>query len=118
MENVIEEVKAEATKVETKVKTVAEAVVADVKEEASKVEPKAKAALVQVSADEKLFLSDTELEFLKTQMEIQRLTKIAEAKSKSYTDYIEGLYKKYALTKVEYLFDGGVRAFKAIESKL
>ena len=104
IETVIEgEVKA----VETKVETVAEAVVA-------KVEEKIKAALVNIVADEKLFLREAELEYLKAQMEIQRLSKLAEAKSKSYTDYIESLFVKYSLTKAEYVFDGAVNAFKKL----
>ena len=104
IETVIEgEVKA----VETKVETVAEAVVA-------KVEEKIKAALVNIVADEKLFLREAELEYLKAQMEIQRLSKLAEAKSKSYTDYIESLFVKYGLTKAEYVFDGAVNAFKKL----
>ena len=116
--NAVDEVKAEVAKVETEVKTVAEAVVADVKEEIAKVEPKIKAATVAVSTDEKLFLREAELEFLKAQMEIQRLTKITEAKSKDYQTFVESLFKKYALDKAEYIFDGSVNVFKAIEKKL
>ena len=104
IETVIE---GEVKTVETKVETVAEAVVA-------KVEEKIKAALVNIVADEKLFLREAELEFLKAQMEIQRLSKVAEAKSKSYTDYIESLFVKYGLTKAEYVFDGAVNAFKKL----
>lgn len=104
IETVIE---GEVKTVETKVETVAEAVVA-------KVEEKIKAALVNIVADEKLFLREAELEFLKAQMEIQRLSKVAEAKSKSYTDYIESLFVKYGLTKAEYMFDGAVNAFKKL----
>lgn len=105
---------AEATKVETKVKNVAEAVVADVKAEVAKVEPAVKKAVVEISTEEKLFLSDAELEFMKANLEIQRLTKITEAKSKAYMDYVEGLFKKYGLTKATHLFDGAVRAFKSL----
>ena len=104
IETVIE---GEVKTVETKVETVAEAVVA-------KVEEKIKAALVNIVADEKLFLREAELEFLKAQMEIQRLSKVAEAKSKSYTDYIESLFVKYGVTKAEYVFDGAVNAFKKL----
>jgi hypothetical protein len=92
------------------VKSVAEAVVA----EAAKVEEAVKAALVQITADEKLFLREAELEFLKAQMEIQRLTKLAEEKSKAYTAYIEQLFVKYGITKVEYVFDGAVNSFKKL----
>ena len=100
-------IEGEVKTVETKAETVAEAVVA-------KVEEKIKAALVNIVADEKLFLREAELEFLKAQMEIQRLSKVAEAKSKSYTDYIESLFVKYGLTKAEYVFDGAVNAFKKL----
>jgi hypothetical protein len=104
IETVIEgEVKA----VETKVETVAEAVVA-------KVEEKIKAAIVEIKAEEQLVLRTLELDFLKLQMELQRLSKLAEAKSKAYTDYIENLFVKYALTKVEYVFDGAINAFKKL----
>jgi hypothetical protein len=107
--------------VEGEAKSVAEAVVAEaakvegeVKAEVAKVEAVVKAALVQITADEKLFLREAELEFLKAQMEIQRLTKLAEEKSKAYTAYIENLYKTYAITKVEYVFDGAVNVFKKL----
>ena len=115
IETVIEgEVKA----VEAKAETVAAAVVAGVEAKVEavveKVEAVVKAALVNIVADEKLFLREAELEFLKAQMEIQRLSKLAEAKSKSYTDYIESLFVKYGLTKTEYVFDGAINAFKKL----
>lgn len=96
--------------VEGEAKSVAEAVVAEV----AKVEEKVKAAVVQITADEKLFLREVELEFLKAQMEIQRLTKLAEEKSKSYTANIEQLFVKYGITKAEYVFDGTVNVFKKL----
>lgn len=109
------------TPVEAKVETVADAVAADAKAVEAKtvavvekVEAVVKAALVNIVADEKLFLREAELEFLKIQVEIQRLSKAAEAKSKSYTDYVEQLFVKYALTKLEYVFDGAVNAFKKL----
>ncbi len=107
--------------VEGEVKTVAEAVVAEAQKvegevaaEVKKVEEKVKAEVVQVVADEKLFLREAELEYLKLQMEIQRLSKLAEDKSKSYTAYVEGLFTKYGLTKAEYVFDGAVNVFKRL----
>jgi hypothetical protein len=112
------EVKAEVAKVEgevvAEVKTVAEAVVEEVKA----VEAKAKAELVQLSADEKLFLREAELEYLKATMEIQRIQKITEAKTKQYQEFVENLFKKYVLDKSEYVFDGAVNVFKLIEKKL
>lgn len=102
---------AEVKNVEGEVKTVAEAAVAEVKAEVKKAEEKPKAAVVQITTEEKLFLREAELEYLKAQMEIQRLSKITEAKSKDYQNYVEGLLKKYEL-KGEYIFDGSVNAFK------
>jgi len=107
-------VEGEVKAVETKFENVAAAVVADAKAVETKVEEVVKAALVNIVADEKLFLREAELEYLKAQMEIQRLSKLAEAKSKAYTDYIENLFVKYALTKAEYVFDGAVNAFKKL----
>lgn len=104
------EVSTEVNKAETEVKTVAEAVVTEVK----KAEEKVKAAFVQITAEEKLYLRETELEFLKAQMEIQRLSKITEAKSEAYTKYVEQLFTKYVLTKAEYVFDGAVAQFKKL----
>ena len=91
-----------------------EAVVAEVKAEVVKVEGAVKAKIVNIKAEEKLVLADLELEFLKAQTEIQRLSKIAEEKSKAYQAYIEGLYTTYGVTKAEYVFDGAVRVLKAL----
>jgi hypothetical protein len=100
--------------VEAKVETVAEAVVAEVKADVAKVEEKVKAALVEVSTEDKLYLRSTELEFLKMQMEIQRITKLAEDKSKGYAEYIEKMFVAYAVSKAEYVFDGAVNVFKKL----
>jgi galactokinase len=107
-------IETEIKSVETAVEGEAVKIEGAVKEEVAKVEEKAKASLVQVSTDEKLFLREAELEFLKAQMEIQRLSKIADAKSKQYADYVEGLFKKYVLDKAEYVFDGAVNVFKKL----
>jgi hypothetical protein len=101
-------------KVEGEVKSVAEAVVAEVKKIEGEVVAKEKAAVVEIKSEEKLVLRELELEFLKSQMEIQRLSKLAEEKSKTYTAYVENLYKNYLLTKVEYVFDGAVNSFKKL----
>src|ERR1035437_4177647 len=84
---------------------------------AEKVEAVVKDALVQVVsvvAEEKLFLREAELEYLKIQVEIQRLGKIAEEKSKAYQAFVENLFVKYGLSKAEYVFDGTVNAFKKL----
>ena len=99
---------------EGEVKSVAEAVVAEVKKIEGEVVAKEKATVVEIKAEEKLVLRELELEFLKSQMEIQRLSKLAEEKSKTYTAYIENLYKTYVITKAEYVFDGAVNSFKKL----
>jgi hypothetical protein len=103
MSELVQAVESEALKIEGEVVAAEEKVVAEVK-----------AAVVQVVAEEKLFLREAELEFLKAQVEIQRLTKIAEAKSEAYTKYVENLFVKYGLSKAEYVFDGAVNAFKKL----
>ena len=107
LENVVEAV-------EGKVKAVA----ADVKAGAAKVEQVEKSAVVNIKAEEQLVLRNAELDFLKANMEIQRLSKITETKSKEYQTYVEGLFKTYGLDKGSYVFDGAVNAFKAIENRL
>ena len=102
---------------ETEVKAVegeAKAVVAEFEKVAEKVEEKTKAAVIEISTEEKLFLRETELEFLKAQMEIQRISKITEAKSKEYQTFIEGLYKKYLVEKSEYVFDAVSNSLKKL----
>jgi len=99
---------------EGEVKTVAEAVVTETKKIEGEVKDEVKAAFVQVSTEEKLILREAELEYLKAQMEIQRLNKITESKSKEYLTYVEGLFNKYALNKAEYVFDGAVNMFKKL----
>ena len=100
--------------VEGEVKSVAEAVVAEVKKVEGEVVAKEKAAVIQLKAEEKLALADLELEFLKIQTEVQRLSKLAEEKSKAYQAVVEGLFKTYLVTKAEYVFDGAVRVLKAL----
>ena len=104
----------EVKAVEAKVETVAQAVEGEAKEAVADVVKEVKAATIAIAVEEKLFLRETELEFLKVQAEIQRLTKIAEEKQKSYTTYVENLFTKYALTKIEYVFDGAVNIFKKL----
>ncbi len=86
--------------------------------EVKKIEEAVKAAIVSLTGDEKFALRDIELEYLKTQMEIQRLTKVAEPKAKQYQEVVEGLMQKYALSKAEYVFDAAKLAFTKIEKAL
>jgi hypothetical protein len=100
--------------IETAVESVAGAVVAEVKKIEGEVVAVAKATVVQIKSDEKLFLREAELDFLKANMEIQRIQKIAEAKSKEYQTYVENLFKTYVIEKSEYVFDAAINAFKKL----
>ena len=102
--SVEETVVAEVEKVAEEVKAAVE----------TKVEEVVKAAKVDITAEEKLFLREAELEYLKATMEIQRLNKITEEKSKAYQAYVENLLSKYRLSKAEYAFDAVVNAFKKL----
>ena len=104
--------------VEAEVAKVAEEAKAEVVKIVEEVKPVAKKALVAITADEKLILAETEVEYLKATMEIQRLTKITEAKSKEYQTAVDGFLTKYGLSKLDYLFDGVKKAFTLIEKKL
>jgi|SRR5271166_5248138 len=104
----------EVKAVEAKAETVAQAVEGEAKAAVAEVAKEVKAATVAITSDEKLWLADTELEFLKVQAEIKRLTELAEGKQKAYTTYVENLFNKYAVTKAEYVFDGAVRLFKKL----
>jgi hypothetical protein len=121
MENLVTAVENEVKAVETKVETVAEAVKAEVvkvasevKAEIAKVEPEVKKALVEISTEEKLMLRETELSYLKLQVQIKELSAQTEALSKKYMDNVEKLFSKYLLTKAEYVFDGAVNSFKKL----
>jgi len=104
--------------VEAEVAKVAEEAKAEVVKVVEEIKPAAKKALVAITADEKLILAETEVEYLKATMEIQRLTKITEAKAKEYQTAVDGFLTKYGLSKAEYIFDGVKKAFTAIEKKL
>jgi uncharacterized protein YeeX (DUF496 family) len=100
------------------IETIEGEVVAEVKKVVAEAEKVEKAAVVKITADEKLILADTELEYLKTTTEIQRLTKITEAKAKEYQAAVEGYLVKYGLSKLEYVFDGVKREFQLLTKKL
>lgn len=103
LENVVKEV-------EAKVETVA----AEVKKEAEVVVAKVEAAVISITAEERLLLADAELEYLKATSEIQRLTKITEAKAKEYQSAVEGFVVKYGIDKAKYVFEGATRVFKKL----
>ena len=87
MATVIEEVKAEVVKV-------IEAVV-----------PEVKKMIQELTAEEKLGIREIENEYLKAQMEIQRLSQITQGAQKKFTDTVESLVKKYGVAPTEWVFD-------------
>jgi hypothetical protein len=100
---VAEEAKAEVVKVAEEVKAV--------------VVPEVKKAIVAITAEEKLILAEAEVEFLKATMEIQRLSKITEAKGKEYQAAVDAMLVKYGLSKLDYLFDGIRKVFTPVAKK-
>ena len=100
------------------IETIEGEVVAEVKKVVAEAEKVEKAAVVKITADEKLILADAELEYLKTTTEIQRLTKITEAKAKEYQENVEKFLVKYNLSKLDYIFNGVTRSFELVAKKL
>ena len=64
----------------------------------------AEGARIEISTEEKLFGAKLENEFLRANMEIQRLTKIVENAQKQFPQFIEGLVKKYAINPATHQF--------------
>jgi len=95
-------------------------VVEEVKQEIVKVAEEVKAEVVKVvekatqelSAEEKLVIREIENEYLKAQIEINRLSQITQKAQKSFTDTVEGLVKKYAVSSAEWVFDNVSLTFK------
>ena len=96
--SVIDQVEAEVKAVEGEVVKVVEEVKAEVVKVAEKV-------VQELSAEEKLYIREVENEYLKAQMEIQRLSQITQGAQKKFTDYVETLTKKYVISPVEFVFD-------------
>jgi len=103
VENVVKEVEAKA-----------ETVAAEVKKEVEAVVEKVEVSVIEIKAEEKLVLRECELEYLKATMELQRLQKVMESKTKEYQSTVESLVKVYAIDKAKYVFDGTINAFKKL----
>jgi hypothetical protein len=69
-------------------------------------------AVQELSADEKLSIREIENEYLKAQIEINRLSQITQNAQKKFTDTVEGLVKKYAVSPAEWIFDNVTLTFK------
>jgi type IV secretory pathway VirB4 component len=94
MATVIEKVKEEVKAVEAEVVKVVEAVL-----------PEAKKLTQEITAEEKLAIREIENLYLKTQMEIQRLSQITQKAQQDFTKTIEDLVKKYVVSPAEWVFD-------------
>ena len=94
MATVIEKVKEEVKAVEVEVVRVVEAVL-----------PEAKKLTQEITAEEKLAIREIENLYLKTQMEIQRLSQITQKAQQDFTKTIEDLVKKYVVSPAEWVFD-------------
>jgi type IV secretory pathway VirB4 component len=93
-----------------------ETIVEEVKQEVVKVAEEVKAEVVkavqELSAEEKLGIREIENEYLKAQIEINRLSQITQKAQKSFTDTVESLTKKYAVDPANWLFDNVSLTFK------
>lgn len=105
IETVVEEVKAEATKVEGEV-------VAEVKKVEGAVATEVKKLVQEITAEEKLTIRDIENAYLKAQIEINRLVVITEKAQKDFTANVEKLTIKYAVKPTEWLFDNAELIFR------
>jgi len=136
MEGIIEEVVAEAKKVEDEVKTevtnvekkvetavaavetkaegvkaAGNAVINEMKAVEAEVKKFATEARIVISAEENLMLTKMENAYLKGQMEIRRLTDEAKAISEQYPRKVAALVKKYAINESTHVFNAIEGAF-------
>jgi hypothetical protein len=93
-ETLVQKVEAEVKAVEAEVVKVVEAVL-----------PEVKKLTQEITDGEKLAIREIELEYVKAQAEIQRLSQITQGAQKKFTDIVEGLVKKYGVTPAEWVFD-------------
>ncbi len=91
--------------VETVVKAVEAEVVKVVEGVAAAVKTEVKKTVQELTAEEKLAIREIENEYLKAQMEIQRISQITQGAQKKFTDTVESLVKKYGVTPAEWVFD-------------
>jgi uncharacterized protein YeeX (DUF496 family) len=97
---------------ETLKETLKEAVTEVIKETEAKVEKIEQAIRVEISDAEKLVVRNLENEFLKAQMEMQRLTATLKNIQEQFPKLVDTYVKKYALDPAVYVFDAVELAFK------
>ena len=59
----------------------------------------------EITAEAKLTIREIELEYVKAQAEIQRLSQITQGAQKKFTDTVEALVKTYGVSPAEWVFD-------------
>jgi phenylalanyl-tRNA synthetase alpha subunit len=91
--------------IEAEVKTVEAEVVAQVEKAAAEVKAEVKKLTQELTAEEKLAIREIENEYLKAQMEINRLSQITQGAQKKFTDTVENLVHKYTVSPAEWAFD-------------
>ena len=97
---------------EAAVKTIEGEVVAKVEKVAEEIKEEAKKLTQELTAEEKLVIRELENEYLKAQMEIQRLSQITQGAQKKFTETVDSLVKKYAVSPAEWIFDNVSLIFK------
>jgi hypothetical protein len=80
-----------------------------------KVEELVYAARVEITDSEKLVLRTIETEFLKAQLEVNRLTSILKTTQEQFTKKIKELTTKYVVDEAVYAFDAVEQVFKKIK---
>jgi hypothetical protein len=109
LENEVKEIEQKAEAVVAEVKTEAAKVEGEVVAEAKKIEgavvAEVKKLTQELSADEKLAIREIENQYLKAQIEINRLSQITKEAQQKFTTIVEGLAKKYVLNPAEWVFD-------------
>ncbi len=102
----------EVVAVEQAVVDEAKAVKQAVVEEVKKVEVAVERTVQELQVEERLVIREIENEYLKAQMEINRLSQITQKCQKDFTAKVEELTKKYAVNPAEWLFDNVSLIFK------
>ncbi len=91
--------------VEGEAKKIEGEVVAEAKKVEAVVEKVVEKVLQELTTEEKLFIREIENNYLKTQMEINRLSQITQTAQRNYTVKVEELTKKYVVDPATWIFD-------------
>lgn len=97
--------------------TLVQKIEAEVKAVEAKVETFTTAARVDLDAADKLFLREIEVEYLRAQNEITRLSQIVKNAEARFAPSVQGLAKKYKVNPATHVFQNLELAFVVIEKK-